>query len=180
MYRITTICFFCLVVSFVFCGEVNAEGSVVESDTLIRQLQKQPHQARRTRGFVVGEDGGLPEVQQNAPPSATIYVYFISGTVDFADEQSKRQLDELGQALTSKSLEGARFEISGHTDSVGSESYNMNLSKRRAETVNVYLKEHFGYSSSMVTGYGETDPIASNETAEGRAMNRRVVITRLD
>lgn len=168
-----------LLISLTTALIVNADSSIVESDELIQQLQKQPSK-RKTRGFVVSKEETAISQQEVAPPSATIYVYFISGTVEFADEQSRRQLDELGRALTSKSLSGAKFEISGHTDSVGSDVYNMDLSKRRAETVNKYLDQHFGYSSNSVVGYGESKPVASNDTKEGRARNRRVVITRLD
>lgn len=169
-------CFLAFSIGF---STAEADDAIVQSDELIRQLQKQP-QKRKTRGFVVSKEEANTPSQELPPPSATIYVYFISGTVEFSDEQSKRQLDELGRALTSKSLSGAQFEISGHTDSIGSDAYNMELSRRRAQTVNDYLYQHFGYTSNSVVGYGETQPVASNETKEGRAMNRRVVITRLD
>ncbi len=164
----------CFLVVLIGDCVAHAGDAIVESDELIQQLQKQSPK-RKTRGFVVSK-----EETTLIPPSATIYVYFVSGTVDFADERSKQQLDELGRALTSKSLSGARFEISGHTDSVGSDDYNMDLSRKRAKTVNIYLEKIFGYSSSQVTGYGETQPVASNDSQEGRAKNRRVVITRLD
>jgi len=156
-----------------------ADDTIVDSEKLIEQLKEKPR-TRKTRGIVVTGKESDNAPQQSAQPSATIYVYFISGTVEFADEHSRTQLDELGRALTSKDLTGARFEISGHTDSVGSHAYNLDLSRRRAETVNAYLEERFGYSTSSVTGYGETQPIASNNTKEGRAKNRRVVITRLN
>ncbi len=169
----------CIWVCLAVVEPANAGDAVVGSDELIHQLQKQPLQ-RKTRGFVISESETAAPPQEATPPSATIYVYFISGMVEFADKQSKLQLDALGRALTSKSLEGALFEISGHTDSVGSDAYNMNLSKRRAATVNAYLEQNFAYSTSSVTGYGETRPVASNDTKEGRAKNRRVVITRLN
>ncbi len=67
--------------------------------------------------------------------------------------------------------------IIGHTDSTGSNSYNQRLSERRAEAVKTYLVEH-GVASNRVRteGRGESEPRASNATAEGRAMNRRVEI----
>ncbi|WP_247648324.1 OmpA family protein [Pseudodesulfovibrio sp. zrk46] len=179
MSKIAIACIVSLMLSVVWIFPATANEDIVQSEELIQQLKKQP-QTRKTRGFVISGAETGPAPQQAAPPSATIYVYFISGTVDFADEQSRQQLDELGRALTSKALTGARFEISGHTDSVGSDEYNMNLSRRRAETVNAYLEENFGYSTTAVEGYGETQPIATNDTSEGRARNRRVVITRLD
>jgi outer membrane protein OmpA-like peptidoglycan-associated protein len=65
--------------------------------------------------------------------------------------------------------------VEGHTDSVGSDAYNLKLSHRRADAVRNYLVAH-GVSASRIRteGYGESQPVASNETADGRAQNRRV------
>ena len=75
---------------------------------------------------------------------------------------------------------GLPLEIAGHTDSDGDAAYNKNLSQRRATQVLVYLANHHVDTSTMkATGYGEEQPIASNETAEGKAQNRRVELNRL-
>ena len=68
-------------------------------------------------------------------------------------------------------------ELEGHTDSIGTDEYNMGLSKRRAASVKKYLVEKFNIDAARITtvGYGESKPVASNDTAEGRQMNRRVV-----
>ena len=65
--------------------------------------------------------------------------------------------------------------VEGHTDGVGSEGYNMKLSRRRAEAVRGYLVDH-GIAPSRIRaeGFGKSRPVASNDTAEGRAQNRRV------
>jgi outer membrane protein OmpA-like peptidoglycan-associated protein len=67
------------------------------------------------------------------------------------------------------------IKILGHTDNKGTDAYNQGLSERRAASVSSYLKDH-GISSSRVStkGMGENDPIASNDTEEGRSQNRRV------
>lgn len=67
--------------------------------------------------------------------------------------------------------------IEGHTDSRGSEAYNQGLSQRRADSVRQYLIDKFGVSASRLSakGYGESKPIADNNTAQGRERNRRVV-----
>lgn len=67
------------------------------------------------------------------------------------------------------------MELSGHTDAKGSDSYNQNLSERRAASVRQYLVGK-GIASSRMTsvGHGESQPVATNETDEGRALNRRV------
>jgi iron complex outermembrane receptor protein len=66
-------------------------------------------------------------------------------------------------------------EVAGHTDSVGSEEYNQGLSERRAISVKDYLESQ-GITATRLTarGYGEAQPVASNDTEEGRALNRRV------
>ncbi len=67
--------------------------------------------------------------------------------------------------------------LEGHTDSIGSEDYNKGLSKRRAESVKNYLVNKFNINSSRIStvGHGESKPVASNKTSEGRQRNRRVV-----
>jgi len=65
--------------------------------------------------------------------------------------------------------------VEGHTDSVGSDAYNQKLSERRAQAAVDYLVSQ-GVDASRLqpTGYGESKPMASNDTADGRAQNRRV------
>jgi OOP family OmpA-OmpF porin len=66
--------------------------------------------------------------------------------------------------------------VEGYTDSVGSEAYNQQLSQRRADAVRKVMVDEYGVAADRVSaaGEGESDPIASNDTAEGRALNRRV------
>lgn len=72
-------------------------------------------------------------------------------------------------------------EVAGHTDSVGTDQYNQGLSERRANAVRDYLVEK-GIRASRLTavGYGESRPVATNDTAEGRQENRRVELVVLD
>ncbi len=66
-------------------------------------------------------------------------------------------------------------EVAGHTDSAGSAEYNAWLSDRRADSVRQYLVDRGANSRNLsARGYGEAEPIADNETAQGRARNRRV------
>jgi outer membrane protein OmpA-like peptidoglycan-associated protein len=70
------------------------------------------------------------------------------------------------------------IEVAGHTDSVGGDAYNQQLSEKRASSVATYLSSHGVDRSRMVTvGAGEAHPVATNETDAGRAQNRRVEIT---
>lgn len=70
-----------------------------------------------------------------------------------------------------------KVEIQGHTDSTGSPAYNLKLSQRRADSVRDYLLSQGVPEDQLQTkGYGQTQPVATNKTAEGRAKNRRVVM----
>ena len=68
-------------------------------------------------------------------------------------------------------------EIAGHTDSVGTDEYNQKLSERRAKAVRDYMVNVLGMDGNLFSavGYGESQPIASNDTDEGRAQNRRIL-----
>lgn len=109
-----------------------------------------------------------------------IKITFDSGLL-FAVDQStvtataQRNLDELAGTLNK--YDDTDILIEGHTDADGSGAYNQELSKARAERVAAYM-ERAGVKASRFTtmGYGETQPIASNGTAEGKAQNRRVEI----
>ena len=105
-------------------------------------------------------------------------VYFDSGKDTFKAETYSK-LDEAAAIIVKYST--AKFAISGHTDSVGSDSLNQTLSEKRANAVRNYLISK-GISASNLTaaGYGETMPIASNNTSSGRALNRRVEIKLVD
>lgn len=74
---------------------------------------------------------------------------------------------------------GLEVVVEGHTDSTGPDAYNQKLSERRANAVVKYLVNTVGVDAAKLTavGYGESKPVASNDTAEGRAKNRRVEFT---
>ncbi len=91
----------------------------------------------------------------------------------------KQDEEKLQEAIDFvKKYSGAKIKLEGHTDSIGKEEYNKRLSEIRAESVKRYLVEKGGVEGTMITtvGYGESRPIASNDTNEGRASNRRVEI----
>jgi OOP family OmpA-OmpF porin len=92
---------------------------------------------------------------------------------------AKKILDFVAQSLNANAE--VTFEVQGHASSEGSDSYNMNLSQRRAESVRAYLISK-GVAANRMTakGYGETMPIADNATEDGRKQNRRVELVRTD
>lgn len=91
-------------------------------------------------------------------------------------EVSKVELDHVAEQL--QQHEALRIEVGGHTDNVGDNTSNLRLSEQRAKTVYDYLVQH-GVSADRLTykGYGESKPIATNDTEEGRAANRRTTFT---
>jgi outer membrane protein OmpA-like peptidoglycan-associated protein len=81
-----------------------------------------------------------------------------------------------GAVATLQRYPELRIEVAGHTDDRASDAHNLQLSQRRAETVRRYLADHGAGNNMSAKGYGESTPVASNRTAEGRASNRRVVL----
>lgn len=93
--------------------------------------------------------------------------------------QSTRGLDEVAAALIANPQ--WQVEVAGHTDSTGSAAVNQRLSQARATAVRAYLVSRGVPATRLVArGYGSSDPVASNATAEGRARNRRVELRKLD
>ncbi len=88
---------------------------------------------------------------------------------------AQRRLDQVAQALLA--TKEKKIVIAGYTDSRGKDSYNLDLSRRRAEAVRSYIVSR-GYDSDLISaeGMGPANPVSDNTSAEGRANNRRVEI----
>ena len=101
-------------------------------------------------------------------------VFFDFNKSDIKPEYNAK-LDVLGQMMVDDAK--SRLVLAGYTDGVGSEGYNLELSQKRSEAVRDYLLANFKIDKDRITlnWYGKADPIASNQTPEGRAANRRVV-----
>ena len=90
-------------------------------------------------------------------------------------DYSRTELTNLGTILNK--YDDTNILLAGHTDATGSEQYNLELSRRRAQSVSDYLTvQNINPERFTVQGYGESGPIASNDTADGRAQNRRVEV----
>jgi len=135
---------------------------------------------RYAKNVVVGV-APLPAVA--APPSACAGAIRLRG-IEFAFDKaevtdaSKVVLDTAIETIAN--CQELRVKVSGHTDSIGTEAYNEGLSERRARAVRDYLVSK-GVSEKRLSakGYGETQPLASNDTSDGRARNRRVELSPL-
>ena len=128
---------------------------------------------------VVAPPVAAPAVVPVAPPAATKVTYAADAFFDFDKSvikpAGKEKLDDLIGKIKDINLEV--IIAVGHTDSVGSDSYNQKLSVRRSEAVKAYLVSKGIEKNRVYTeGKGEKQPVADNKTAEGRAKNRRVEI----
>ena len=101
-------------------------------------------------------------------------VLFDTGRSELRPE-ARAELDRLAAEIGRYS--GGRITVEGHTDAVGSDADNMTLSRARAEAVRAHLDAVLGSSFTLVgEAYGESRPLGSNDTEEGRARNRRVAV----
>ena len=121
-----------------------------------------------------------PPVAKPAPPAPGTKITEIKGPhFDFNKSaikpEGQRRLDDVVRLM--RDNPGLKVEAVGHTDSVGSDAYNLKLGERRAKAVASYLVDQ-GVSPSRIDirSEGKARPVASNATAEGRAENRRVEI----
>ena len=136
---------------------------IIGSAVITRSLTTKPI---RVRGLAV---------QWNDKPFVDVQILF-----DFDSDRIKPgslvQLREIAASLKNPALRRAQILIAGHTDSVGQEPYNLNLSIRRATAVRRALADQFGIDGARtrIKGYGEGRPVATNETPDGQAKNRRV------
>ena len=137
-------------------------------------------------GAIIGRemDKQAAEIEQTVPDAKVervgegIVVEFSSAVLFGFDQsdlsaEAKGNLDKLVKVLNT--YPDTNIEVQGHTDSKGSETYNQNLSVKRATSVSDYLAANQITSNRITTkGFGETLPEYDNETEEGRAQNRRV------
>jgi len=150
-------------------AEVDSEKAKVDSEKLARD------QANRKASALQSEVDALNAKPTDRGLVLTLGdVLFDTGKAEL-NPGASRNLDQLVQFLTEH--EDRRVEIDGYTDSVGTDSFNLDLSQRRADTVKAVLVSRGIDSSRIVSrGYGKEFGIASNSEASGRQLNRRVEI----
>lgn len=115
-----------------------------------------------------------------APPEANLTVNFAIGSAELTPE-ARQTLNTLGQVLASKDLQGYRFRIEGHTDTVGSREYNRVLSGRRAEAVVAYVAKTYGVDPGRLqaVGMGEDELLVQTPSQTAEPRNRRVLVINL-
>ncbi len=128
-------------------------GVVVDSEAISRSLQSE-------KGLI------------------NLKIEFASGSARLTERAQKQAL-EIAEALKSKALINEKIMITGHTDSLGSADANLALSQQRALAVKeVLVSSGIEKSRLSARGRGESEPLADNQSAAGRARNRRVTLSR--
>jgi outer membrane protein OmpA-like peptidoglycan-associated protein len=133
---------------------------------------------RQTRSLSLGERQEIAELAATKP-KIDLEIRFDYNSADIS-KSSVQAVQELGKALSDASLKGSTFVVAGHTDAVGGEAYNQDLSERRADTIKKYLTEKYGLNGSdlVTVGYGKTQPKDPNAPMD--PVNRRVQVVNMD
>jgi outer membrane protein OmpA-like peptidoglycan-associated protein len=156
----------------------NEHGRRQDAERRTTEAISQRQDAERRTSEAIAQLGKVASVKEE--PRGTVIT--LSGAVIFASGKSellpaaRTRLDQVATALN-ESDRGSKFLVEGHTDSRGSAEQNQELSLKRAQSVQAYLVARQVPSDRISSvGRGLSNPIADNETAEGRANNRRVEI----
>lgn len=159
--------------------EVN-QTRLAEHDQRIHQVGEEAQEASRTAREALER---AQEAGQLAEGKFLFEQVLTDNDVRFGFDQSKLSddaraaLDQFAEALKEENR-NVFVEIQGHTDSVGSESYNEELGLERAEAVRVYLNKQHGIPLHRINviSYGESAPLVDDNSREARAQNRRVAL----
>lgn len=154
-----------------------AADPIVSEEEFSALFEPDPTETVKKRGLAKVPRPGFDSKKREA----TANILFETGSVLLKSTDSFQQLDVAGRSFK-KAMEVGKadkwiIEVGGHTDNVGNPQNNAKLSKERAEAIRQYLLQTYGLppQSVVANGYGDAQPIASNDTAEGREANRRVV-----
>jgi outer membrane protein OmpA-like peptidoglycan-associated protein len=148
------------------------QAKKAETDTFVDTLRNRP-----TRSLSLDERQQIATVAQERP-RIDLEIKFDYNSANIA-KTALADMDNLGKALTDSSLKGSTFVLAGHTDAVGSEEYNLDLSSRRADSVKRYLMEKYSLAPDhlVTAGYGKTR--LKNKDNPKAAENRRVEVVNM-
>jgi outer membrane protein OmpA-like peptidoglycan-associated protein len=132
---------------------------------------------RSTRSLSIGEREQIASVAQTKP-AIDLEITFDYNSANIS-KKSLSSVQALGKALSSDNLKGATFVVAGHTDAVGGEEYNQDLSERRADAIKRYLTDKYGIAGAdlVTVGYGKGKPKAG--VAPTDPSNRRVQVVNM-
>jgi outer membrane protein OmpA-like peptidoglycan-associated protein len=133
---------------------------------------------RKTRSLSLGEREEIAEIA-SSKPNIDLEIQFDFNSASIR-QASMPSVQALGQALSDPKLKGSTFVVAGHTDGVGSDSFNQDLSERRADTIKRYLVDnyHIATGDLVTVGYGKTKLKDAQDPTD--AINRRVQVVNMD
>jgi len=133
---------------------------------------------RKTRSLSLGEREEILAITSDKP-KIDLDIQFDYNS-DKITTTSMPSVQALGKALSDANLKGSTFVVAGHTDAIGGEAYNQDLSERRADTIKRYLTEKYGINGTdlVTVGYGKTKPKDPNAPMD--PINRRVQVVNMD
>jgi outer membrane protein OmpA-like peptidoglycan-associated protein len=133
---------------------------------------------RQTRSLSIGEREQIAELAASKP-KIDLEIQFDYNSANIA-KTSEASVQALGKALSDPALKGSTFVVAGHTDAIGSDPFNQDLSERRADTIKKYLVQNYGVDGGdlVTVGYGKTK---LKDTANGAdPINRRVQVVNME
>jgi outer membrane protein OmpA-like peptidoglycan-associated protein len=184
-------------------GLALAADNTISSDQIVRALQPRPItrglstgpqidpavkarevgfvqtlRNRKTRSLSTGEREEIAEIA-STKPKIDLDIQFDLNSANIT-ATSMPSVQALGKALTDANLKGSTFVVAGHTDALGSDAYNQDLSERRADTIKRYLMEKFGIAGTdlVTVGYGKSRPKDPNAPLD--PTNRRVEVVNME
>jgi outer membrane protein OmpA-like peptidoglycan-associated protein len=133
---------------------------------------------RKTRSLSTGEREEIAEIA-STKPKIDLDIQFDYNSADISTT-SMPSVQALGKALSNANLRGSTFVVAGHTDAIGGEAYNRDLSERRADSIKRYLVEKYGIAGTdlVTVGYGKEKPKDANAPMD--PINRRVQVVNMD
>jgi outer membrane protein OmpA-like peptidoglycan-associated protein len=133
---------------------------------------------RKTRSLSLGEREEIAEIA-STKPKIDLEIQFDYNSADISSS-SLPSVQALGKALSNPNLRGSTIVVAGHTDAIGGEAYNQDLSERRADSIKRYLTEKYGINGTdlVTVGYGKTKP--KDPSAPMDPINRRVQVVNMD
>jgi outer membrane protein OmpA-like peptidoglycan-associated protein len=148
------------------------QAEQIQQDSFLASVRN-----RRTRSLSLGEREEIASIA-STKPNIDLEINFDFNSAEIS-KTSMPAAQELGKALSNPSLRGSTFVVAGHTDGIGSDAFNQDLSERRADTIKNFLIQKYGINGSdlVTVGYGKTKLKDAQDPAD--PINRRVQVVNM-
>ncbi|HLG79390.1 MAG TPA: OmpA family protein [Bradyrhizobium sp.] len=149
------------------------QAAKAKEDTFLASVRN-----RRTRSLSLDEREEIASIA-STKPNIDLEINFDYNSAEIS-KASLPAAQELGKALSNPSLKGSTFVVAGHTDGIGGDAYNQDLSERRADTIKTFLIQKYGINGTdlVTVGYGKTKLKDPQNPAD--PLNRRVQVVNME